>query len=82
VIEDELSDDEHARLCAKPRVDGWNDLLVRCEGDHIVIETNGIISVDWRDSHGSRSAFFALQSHGGMKPLIAFRDIRVRDLSR
>jgi hypothetical protein len=78
----ELSDDQRARLYAAARADGWNDLLIRCEADHIVIEINGITTVDWHDPQGSRSGFFALQSHGGMKPLIAFRDIRVRDLSQ
>jgi hypothetical protein len=78
----ELSDHQRAQLHATPRADGWNDLLVRCAADHIVIEINGITTVDWHDPQGRRSGFFALQSHGGMKPLIAFRDIRVRDLSQ
>jgi hypothetical protein len=78
----ELSDDQRAQLYAKSQAGGWNDLLIRCEADHIVIEINGITTVDCHDPQGSRSGFFALQSHGGMKPLIAFRDIRVRDLSQ
>ncbi|HUE16459.1 MAG TPA: family 16 glycoside hydrolase [Planctomycetaceae bacterium] len=78
----ELSDDRRARFNAKPRAEGWNDLLVRCLGDHVVIKINGVTTVDLHDPQGSRSGFFALQSHGGMKPLITFRDIRVRDLSR
>jgi serine/threonine protein kinase/formylglycine-generating enzyme required for sulfatase activity len=76
----ELNEVQRRRFEAKYRAGDWNDLFVRCVGDHVVVKINGITTVDFHDPQGRRSGFFALQSHGGMKPLIAFRDIRVRDL--
>jgi hypothetical protein len=65
----------------KYRPDDWNEMSIRCEGDHTVIKVNGFTTVDFRDPQGRRSGFFALQSDGGLKPLIAFRKIRVSKLT-
>ena len=81
-----LSEEGTGRNFLKNRTDNyrpgdWNKMSIRCEGDHIVIKINGYITVDFRDPQGRRSGVFALQSHGGRKPLIAFRNILVCNLT-
>lgn len=60
--------------------DGWNTYGIRAEGDHVVLEINGLTTVDYREKDGSiaRSGIIALQIHSGPAMRIDFRNIRLR----
>jgi 3-keto-disaccharide hydrolase len=66
------------------RVDGWNDYMIRCEGDHIVQELNGLKVVDYRETDPgiARSGIIALQIHGGGPMEIQFKNIRIKRLGK
>jgi hypothetical protein len=62
--------------------DGWNHYAVTAQGDHIVLELNGIRTVDYveREPAIDRSGIIALQVHGGPPMEVQFKDIRIREL--
>jgi len=61
---------------------GWNDYVVRCQGNHIVLELNGLKTADYRESDlsVSRSGIIALQIHGGKPMEVQFKNIRIKVL--
>jgi hypothetical protein len=71
--------------------DGWNELVLRCEGMKVQTILNGVVRTDW-DAVGvldnqahqkrnvGRSGQFALQLHSGDELKIRFKDIRVKVL--
>ncbi len=62
--------------------DGWNQYTVMAQGDRIVLELNGVRTVDYVEKEPGidRSGFIALQVHGGPAMEVHFRDIRIREL--
>ncbi|HID24368.1 MAG TPA: DUF1080 domain-containing protein [Planctomycetaceae bacterium] len=58
--------------------DGWNQYVITARGDHIVLELNGVKTVDIRDPDGPRSGIIALQLHRGHNMTISFRNIRIK----
>ncbi|NOX53138.1 MAG: DUF1080 domain-containing protein [Planctomycetes bacterium] len=60
--------------------DGWNEYVITAQGDHIVLELNGVKTVDIRDPKGARSGIIALQLHRGHNMTISFKDIRIKVL--
>jgi len=58
--------------------DDWNQLRIRCEGDHIRIWVNGTLTADVHDSTFAKGAV-ALQHHG-KGGVHRFRNIRLLDL--
>ena len=77
----------HARatgglLAAKK--EGWNEYVIRCEGDHVVLTLNGVKTVEYRepDSEIPRSGIIALQIHAGTPMEVQFKHIRIRKLGR
>ncbi len=63
---------------------GWNDLVVRCRGNQVTIELNGLKTVDYRepDPEIARSGIIALQVHSGGPMEIQFKDIRIKELGK
>ena len=63
---------------------GWNDLVVRCRGDQVTIELNGLKTVDYRepDSEIARSGIIAFQVHSGGPMEIQFKNIRIKELGK
>ena len=71
--------------------DGWNDLVLLCDGLKIKTIVNGVIRTDW-DATGvldnaahvrhqvGRKGHFALQLHSGDELRIRFKDIHIRSL--
>jgi len=71
--------------------DGWNDLILLCQGTHIRSIINGVVVTDW-DGAGvldnpahqrhrvGRVGHFALQLHTGDALRIRFKDLEVREL--
>ena len=71
--------------------DGWNEMIVRCQGMRVTTVLNGVTVTDW-DGRGvldnaahaahnvGRKGHFALQLHNGDELRIRFKDIEVREL--
>ena len=57
----------------------WNDLELRCEGDHINLKVNGVETADLHDSE-KLSGIFALQLHQGPPMEVYFRNIEIKVL--
>lgn len=60
------------------RSNDWNEMVIRCNGPHEVIEVNGIVAADVTDDAAPRSGRIGLQLFN--RPEIEFRSIRVREL--
>jgi HEAT repeat protein len=62
--------------------DGWQIYRIRAEGDHIQLWLNGVNTVDYmeKDTNIPRTGIIALQIHGGMQAVIAYKDIKIREL--
>lgn len=60
----------------------WNDYVVRCEGPHIRLWLNGVLTVDYTEDDNSipLTGFIGLQIHGGGKAEASYRDIRLEEL--
>jgi hypothetical protein len=57
----------------------WNDVEIRCEGDHIQIWVNGLQTADLHDS-AKMSGIIALQLHRGPGMRAEFKDIVIKEL--
>lgn len=71
--------------------DGWNDLVLICQGAQVKTVLNGVVVTDWdgaevlnNAAHArhnvGRVGHFALQLHSGDELRIRFKDITVREL--
>lgn len=60
----------------------WNQLVIRAQGDRVVLILNGITTVDYTEAESSieRDGMIALQIHGNNKAVISFRDIMIHSL--
>ena len=63
---------------------GWNEYVIRCQGDHIELTLNGVKTVDYHEADASipRSGIIALQIHAGAPMEVQFKDIRIRKLGK
>jgi len=62
---------------------GWNDYVIRVQGNHIVQSINGQVCVDVTDhqeSAAAKSGILALQIHVGPPMVVQFKDIRLKSL--
>lgn len=64
------------------RWDDWNQIRIRCEGNHIQIWLNGEVRVDYKDEapEFTPEGFFALQVHSGKSCKIRWRNIMIKEL--
>ncbi len=62
--------------------DNWNQYTITAQGDRIILELNGIRTVDYMEKEPGidRSGIIALQVHGGPPMEVQFKDIRIREL--
>ena len=69
-------------LLKKLKSDGWNDLVIRCEGPRIQIWVNGVQTVDYTEEDKAipLTGKFALQIHGGAPAEASYRNIRIKPL--
>lgn len=58
---------------------GWNTYRITCKGDHIIIEVNGVVTSDVRDSEDAKG-FIAIQHHGEKGATYRFRNLRIKEL--
>ena len=73
--------------------DGWNELVLICDGMHIKTILNGIVCTDW-DASGvlddeihqkyqvGQAGHIALQLHHGDDLRIRFKDIKIREIKK
>lgn len=59
--------------------DGWNQVEIYCQGNHIRISVNGKITTDVRNP-GASSGVLALQLHRGPPMRVEYRDLKLRRL--
>jgi hypothetical protein len=61
---------------------GWNEYVVRAQGNFISLHLNGIRTVHYIETEAGirRRGFIALQVHSGPGIEVAFRDLLLRDL--
>lgn len=65
------------------KIDDWNDVVIRAEGDHIRHWLNGRLVLDFTDKEPSLAlskGVLALQLHAGKPMWVEFRDIRLKRL--
>ena len=63
------------------RAEGWNDFVIRCEGDHIQIWLNGLKTVDYVEKEDvAKRGILGLQVHGGKPAEAWYKDIRIKVL--
>lgn len=62
--------------------DDWNDIVIRCEGNHIQTWLNGVQVTDYVDEadEALMEGFIALQVHSGQNAEIHWRELRIKDL--
>jgi len=60
----------------------WNQLVIRCHGNHIQIWLNGYRTVDYREKDAKIAAkgIIGLQIHGGKPSMASYRNIRIKPL--
>jgi hypothetical protein len=69
-------------LKKKVAADGWNDIIIRCQGPRIQLWVNEVPTVDFTETEAdiSRTGKIALQIHGGKPAQASYRNIRVKEL--
>jgi hypothetical protein len=68
---------EKARTVLKPH--DWNEYEILCQGDHLQVKLNGVVTADIHDSARSEG-IIALQLHRGPAMEAYFRNIRIKVL--
>lgn len=70
------------KIDAATREGQWNDLRIRCEGNHIQIWVNGYQTVDYKEKDESipQTGIIGLQIHGGEPSEAWYRNIRIKTL--
>jgi hypothetical protein len=59
----------------------WNDYVIRCEGAHIRLWLNNVLTVDYTEEEDvANSGFIALQIHGGGKSHASYKEITIEEL--
>jgi len=64
------------------RANDWNDYVIRCEGSHVRLWLNGILTVDYTEEEKDlpMSGIIGIQIHGGGKSEASYKDITIEDL--
>ena len=57
----------------------WNEYHIRCEGPHIQLWINDVLTVDYTEADASidQSGYIGLQCH---TDIVQFRNIRIQEL--
>jgi len=73
---------DHDQLTAKLKKDDYNSIVIRCEGHHIRIWVNELLTVDYMEKEDGIAArgVIGLQIHGGEPGEAAYREIRIMEL--
>lgn len=62
--------------------DGWNQIRIQCQGQHIQIWLNGQLRVDFTDAATdfTPEGFFGLQVHSGKSCKVRWKDLQIKAL--
>jgi hypothetical protein len=62
--------------------DGWNDYVIRAQGDHVQLWLNELKTVDYHESDPAieRTGIIALQIHSGGPLEVRFKNLRIKQL--
>ena len=79
-----LAHGDKDKLAASVKRDGFNDITIRCEGNHIQIWVNEVPTVDYTESDDKIAArgIIGLQIHGGAPAEASYKEGRIRELSK
>lgn len=58
---------------------GWNTYRITCDGDHLKIEVNGVVTTDVKDATDA-SGIIGIQHHGEKGATYKFRNLRIKEL--
>ena len=77
-----LAEPEQSVILGSLKKDGWNEMVVRCEGNRIQIWLNGKQTVDFREDDAAiaTSGIIAVQIHGGPPAEASYRNVRIKQL--
>jgi hypothetical protein len=66
------------------RADGWNDYVVRAEGNHVTLSLNGMQTVDYTETDPAieRTGVVCVQIHAGPPSEAWYKDITIASLTR
>lgn len=64
------------------KADGFNELVIRCQGPRVQLWVNGIQTVDYTEADEgiARDGVIGLQIHGGAPAEASYRNIRIKKL--
>jgi len=64
------------------KTNDWNDYVIRCEGPHVRLWLNGILTVDYTEPENDlpTSGLIGIQVHGGGKSEASYKDITIEEL--
>lgn len=79
VLDTLITAEEYKKLF---KLGDWNEVVIRCQGNHIQHYTNGKLILDFVDGHEKArlAGVLALQLHAGKPMWVEFKDIRVKPL--
>ena len=62
--------------------DDWNDYAIRCQGKHIELRLNGVLTCDYTepDAKIEQTGLIGLQIHGGGPSEVSYKDLRIKVL--
>jgi len=71
-----------AQALAAAGKDGWHTYRIRALGNHIQLWLNGVQTVDYteKDPEIAKDGIIAIQIHGKMQAVIAYKDITIKEL--
>jgi hypothetical protein len=67
------------------QLDGWNEYVITCQGDHVTLELNGLKTADWTETEPpekvAREGYFGLQIHAGGPMEVHAKDLMIKVLN-
>lgn len=72
--------DDPAKRLDLVRHGDWNDVVIICKGNHLIVELNGEVTADLVDYFGDKTGKIGFQVHVGPRMKVEFRDVLIREL--
>lgn len=79
-----IAEGDAEKLARVFKPNDWNDLVIRCQREHIQIWVNGLQTVDYTETDLKipRRGIIGLQIHGGEPAEAWYKDVRIKELPR
>lgn len=72
--------DDPAKRLDLVRHGDWNDVVIICKGNHVIVVLNGEVTADLVDYFGDKTGKIGFQVHVGPSMQVEFRDVLIRVL--